>query len=138
MSVTKHPRIVELRGIYDSPDTLFIVMDLLEGGELYDEIIRREVFTEKEASYVLKQLLEALAYLHDKGFVHRDLKLKTCCLFQKILWTSKLPILAFPATSTQALVPTPLVVPHFMLLQTFCWPTIPSDMALKLTCGLSV
>jgi len=83
MSVTKHPRIVELRGIYDSPDTLFIVMDLLEGGELYDEIIRREVFTEKEASYVLKQLLEALAYLHDKGFVHRDLKLENLLLCSK-------------------------------------------------------
>jgi len=80
LSETDHPRIVKLRGLYDSPDTLYIVMDLMEGGELYDEIIRRETFTEKEASYVTKQLLEALVYLHGKGFVHRDLKLENLLL----------------------------------------------------------
>jgi len=78
--MTDHPRIVKLRGIFDSPDTLFIAMDLMEGGELYDEIIRRETFTEKEASYVTSQLLEALVYLHGKGFVHRDLKLENLLL----------------------------------------------------------
>lgn len=83
LSVTDHPRIVKLRGIFDSPDTMYIVMDLMEGGELYDEIIRRETFTEKEASYVLQQLLEALDYLHDKGFVHRDLKLENLLLCSK-------------------------------------------------------
>jgi serine/threonine protein kinase len=83
LSVTDHPRIVKLRGIFDAPETMCIVMDLLEGGELYDEIIRRETFTEKEASYVLKQLLEALDYLHEKGFVHRDLKLENLLLVSK-------------------------------------------------------
>jgi len=80
LSMTDHPRIVKLRGIFDSPDTLYIAMDLMEGGELYDEIIRRETFTEKEASYVTSQLLEALVYLHGKGFVHRDLKLENLLL----------------------------------------------------------
>jgi len=83
LSMTDHPRIVKLRGIFDSPEILFIVMDLMEGGELYDEIIKRETFTEKEASYVTKQLLEALVYLHGKGFVHRDLKLENLLLTSK-------------------------------------------------------
>jgi len=80
---TDHPRIVKLHAVYNSPEILSIVMDLMEGGELYDEIINRETFTEKEAAYVLAQLLEALVYLHAKGFVHRDLKLENLLLVSK-------------------------------------------------------
>jgi len=80
---TDHPRIVKMRGVYNSKDSLFIVMDLMSGGELYDEIINRETFTETEAAYVILQLLEALVYLHAKGFVHRDLKLENLLLVSK-------------------------------------------------------
>eukprot|EP01120_Amphizonella_sp_Union-15-10_P013551 TRINITY_DN6294_c0_g1_i2.p1 TRINITY_DN6294_c0_g1~~TRINITY_DN6294_c0_g1_i2.p1 ORF type:complete len:222 (-),score=37.78 TRINITY_DN6294_c0_g1_i2:15-680(-) len=51
-------------------------MDLMEGGELYDEIVRRKKFTEKDCSTVMKQIFLGLSYLHENNIVHRDLKLE--------------------------------------------------------------
>jgi len=76
----KHPNVVEMKAIFDTEDTLFIVMELMRGGELYEEIVRRKSFTEKDASHIHKQLLSALAYLHERGIVHRDLKLENLLL----------------------------------------------------------
>jgi len=75
-----HPNVVQLIDICDTKDILFIVMELMEGGELYDEIVKRKSFTEKDASFIMKQLLCALTYLHDKNIVHRDLKLENLLL----------------------------------------------------------
>jgi len=78
-----HPHIVPMFAIFDTDETLYIVMELMEGGELYDEIIRRKLFTEADASYIMRQLIEALAYLHEQGIVHRDLKLENLLLVRK-------------------------------------------------------
>eukprot|EP01129_Flabellula_baltica_P011450 TRINITY_DN5016_c0_g1_i1.p2 TRINITY_DN5016_c0_g1~~TRINITY_DN5016_c0_g1_i1.p2 ORF type:complete len:300 (-),score=78.75 TRINITY_DN5016_c0_g1_i1:1055-1930(-) len=77
-----HPNVVSMRAIFDSEDTLFIVMDLMEGGELYEEIVKRKMFTEADASYIMRQIFEALKYLHsqDPVIVHRDLKLENLLL----------------------------------------------------------
>jgi len=83
LSKVDHPNIVRMHAIFDTPEHLFIVMDLMEGGELYEEIIQRSVFSEKEAAIIVKQLLDALVYLHAKGIVHRDLKLENLLLAKK-------------------------------------------------------
>jgi len=76
LQMVDHPNIVKLIDICDTKDTLFIIMELMEGGELYDEIVKRKHFTEKDASFIMYQLFLALEYLHKKGIVHRDLKLE--------------------------------------------------------------
>jgi len=75
-----HPNVVGLRAIFDTEEILFIVMDLMKGGELYEEIVKRKSFSEKDASSIMQQLFSALDYLHAKGIVHRDLKLENLLL----------------------------------------------------------
>jgi len=78
-----HPNIVKLLDICDTKETLFIVMELMEGGELYEEIVKRKSFTEKDAGYIMGQLFSALDYLHKNDIVHRDLKLENLLLTKK-------------------------------------------------------
>ena len=44
------------------------------GGELFDRIVEKGSYTERDASHLIRQVLEAVDYMHDKGIVHRDLK----------------------------------------------------------------
>lgn len=63
-----------MKEIFDSSDKLYIVLELVTGGELFDRIVSKGSYSEKEASELMKQVLDALSYLHAKGIVHRDLK----------------------------------------------------------------
>jgi len=74
MKRLSHPNIVQLYDVYDSAEYLSIVLELVTGGELFDHIVSRGHFSETDASKLIKQLLEALSYLHDNGIAHRDLK----------------------------------------------------------------
>ncbi|XP_065836812.1 calcium/calmodulin-dependent protein kinase type IV-like [Oscarella lobularis] len=69
-----HPHIVKLKEIYETPEELHLVLELVTGGELFDRIIERGFFSEKDAAIVIRELLEALTYLHSLGIVHRDIK----------------------------------------------------------------
>jgi len=90
LSKIDHPNVVRMHAIFDTPDHLFIVMELMEGGELYEEVIQRSTFSEKEAAIIIKQLLDALVYLHARQIVHRDLKLENLLLAKKGELTVKL------------------------------------------------
>ncbi|XP_044798589.2 calcium/calmodulin-dependent protein kinase type 1G isoform X3 [Bubalus bubalis] len=70
----KHENIVTLEDIYESATHYYLVMQLVSGGELFDRILERGVYTEKDASLVIQQVLSAVKYLHENGIVHRDLK----------------------------------------------------------------
>jgi len=50
------------------------VLNRVTGGELFDRIVEKGSYTERDASHLIRQVLEAVDYMHDKGIVHRDLK----------------------------------------------------------------
>ncbi|ETO07632.1 hypothetical protein RFI_29761 [Reticulomyxa filosa] len=79
-----HANIVKLYNVFDSKNKMCLVLDLLEGGELFDRIIEQGHFTEKNAAQCFGQLVEALDYLHQRQIAHRDLKVY-CCLKQTYL-----------------------------------------------------
>ena len=70
-------------GLYESKDHIYIVMEMLKGGELFERIVGRPRFSEFEAAKLLRPLLESVAYLHDLGIVHRDLKPENILLKQE-------------------------------------------------------
>eukprot|EP00794_Sanderia_malayensis_P006097 gene6097-6801_t len=70
----KHENIVELHQIFDNKNAIYLVMEIVTGGELLCQIIERGSYTEKDACILVKQLLQAVVYLHSVGVVHRDLK----------------------------------------------------------------
>lgn len=71
-----HPHICRLSDVYDQGDFLHLVMECIEGGELFDRITEMKQFSERDAADALFQMLMALNYLHGQGIVHRDLKLE--------------------------------------------------------------
>ena len=71
----KHPNVIKIIQLFETEDRLYIVSELLSGGELFDHIAANsEGFTEQTASWLMKGLLQAIAYLHSMQVVHRDVK----------------------------------------------------------------
>ncbi|KAL4800760.1 Calcium/calmodulin-dependent protein kinase [Aspergillus venezuelensis] len=69
-----HPHIVSFVDWFESKDKFYIVTQLATGGELFDRICEYGKFTEKDASQTIRQVLDAVNYLHQRNIVHRDLK----------------------------------------------------------------
>jgi calcium-dependent protein kinase len=69
-----HPNIISIYEIFEDSKNYYIMSELLEGGELFEEITNRGSFSEMDAAKIMKQLLNAVNYLHNKNIVHRDLK----------------------------------------------------------------
>ncbi|KAL7726691.1 hypothetical protein ACLKA6_012770 [Drosophila palustris] len=69
-----HPNIVQLLETYEDKAKVYLVMELVTGGELFDRIVEKGSYTEKDASHLIRQILEAVDYMHEQGVVHRDLK----------------------------------------------------------------
>uniref|UniRef100_A0A674MQ93 Calcium/calmodulin-dependent protein kinase type IV n=1 Tax=Takifugu rubripes TaxID=31033 RepID=A0A674MQ93_TAKRU len=69
-----HPNIIQLKEIFETDTDIALVLELVTGGELFDRIVERGYYSERDAAHVIKQILEAVAYLHENGVVHRDLK----------------------------------------------------------------
>ncbi|XP_039078909.1 calcium/calmodulin-dependent protein kinase type IV isoform X1 [Hyaena hyaena] len=69
-----HPNIIKLKEIFETPTEISLVLELVTGGELFDRIVEKGYYSERDAADAVKQILEAVAYLHENGIVHRDLK----------------------------------------------------------------
>ncbi|XP_015117431.1 calcium/calmodulin-dependent protein kinase type 1 isoform X2 [Diachasma alloeum] len=70
----KHPNIVQLLETFEDKHKVYLIMELVTGGELFDRIVEKGSYTEKDASGLIRQVLEAVDYMHEQGVVHRDLK----------------------------------------------------------------
>jgi calcium-dependent protein kinase len=71
-----HPHIARLINVYQTPESLSLVMECMVGGELFDRVVADKFFLESQAANVTEQMLLAVHYLHCHGIVHRDLKLE--------------------------------------------------------------
>lgn len=65
---------MKLYEIYENKSNIFLVTELCDGCELFEEITQRRLFSENEAAHVSKQILQAIAYCHEMKIAHRDLK----------------------------------------------------------------
>uniref|UniRef100_A0A8C7TP91 non-specific serine/threonine protein kinase n=1 Tax=Oncorhynchus mykiss TaxID=8022 RepID=A0A8C7TP91_ONCMY len=70
----QHPNIITLKDVYDDGRYVYLVMELMRGGELLDRILYQKCFSEREASALLCTITKTVEYLHSQGVVHRDLK----------------------------------------------------------------
>ena len=81
MSKTDHPSIIKLYEIYEDSRYIDLVMEQCLGGTLLDRLLKMmeeedEMFSEKEAAIIFKQIITAISYCHNQGICHRDLKLE--------------------------------------------------------------
>lgn len=70
----KHPNIVSLKDTFEDDSAVHIVMELCEGGELFDRIVARGHYTERAAAVVMRTIMEVVQMCHRHGVMHRDLK----------------------------------------------------------------
>jgi len=71
-----HPHVASLVDVYESDDQLHLVMECMQGGELFDRVVERKRFSEMDAANAIYQMLLAVNYIHLHDIVHRDIKLE--------------------------------------------------------------
>ena len=76
-----HPNIIRLEEVIDCPAMLVLVLELAEGGELFEQMLRKTVLDEATAKFYFQQMSSAIAYLHGRNICHRDLKPENVLLF---------------------------------------------------------
>ncbi|XP_045432298.1 calcium/calmodulin-dependent protein kinase type II subunit alpha isoform X7 [Pipistrellus kuhlii] len=80
----KHPNIVRLHDSISEEGHHYLIFDLVTGGELFEDIVAREYYSEADASHCIQQILEAVLHCHQMGVVHRDLKPENLLLASKL------------------------------------------------------
>ncbi|KAL7559111.1 hypothetical protein ACA910_017522 [Epithemia clementina (nom. ined.)] len=78
-----HPGIIRLFDVFISREKIYIVMELMEGGELFDYVVQKGTLTEEEAARIVRKVTGALVYMHEMNIIHRDLKPENLLLKKK-------------------------------------------------------
>ncbi|XP_032066840.1 caM kinase-like vesicle-associated protein [Thamnophis elegans] len=83
LKMVNHPNILQLIDTFETRKEFYIIQELATGGDVFDWILDQGYYTEKDASNVVRQVLEALAYLHNLHIVHRNLKLENLMYYNQ-------------------------------------------------------
>ena len=78
-----HPNVVQMIEYFSTARHLYIILDLLTGGMLFDRIVQLKHYSESDASLLVRNVLSGLAHIHSKGIIHRDLKPENLLLRNK-------------------------------------------------------
>eukprot|EP01095_Lingulamoeba_sp_RSL-Kostka_P014431 TRINITY_DN62_c0_g1_i1.p1 TRINITY_DN62_c0_g1~~TRINITY_DN62_c0_g1_i1.p1 ORF type:complete len:254 (-),score=109.74 TRINITY_DN62_c0_g1_i1:80-841(-) len=74
MKKVNHPNILKLFEVFEDDEEFFLVMELVDGKELFDKIVEKGQYSEQDAANIVRQIVSAVDYLHANGIAHRDLK----------------------------------------------------------------
>jgi doublecortin-like kinase 1/2 len=83
MYMCHHTNIIRLYEDYETVDEIYLVMELIKGGDLFDHISRYRRFDEHTSALMIRDVAEAMLYLHTKRIVHRDLKPENLLVMQR-------------------------------------------------------
>ena len=74
MKRLEHPNVLKLKEVFENKNEIALVMELINGGELFYKIVEKGNYSEKDAVSIIRQTVEGVQYLHEQGIAHRDLK----------------------------------------------------------------
>ncbi|PNX90789.1 calcium-dependent protein kinase sk5-like protein [Trifolium pratense] len=72
--LSEHPNVVRIHGTYEDSFSVHLVMELCEGGELFDRIVKKGHYSERQAAKLIRTIVEVVEACHSLGVMHRDLK----------------------------------------------------------------
>ncbi|XP_043934874.1 caM kinase-like vesicle-associated protein [Protopterus annectens] len=114
LKMVRHPNILQLVDVYETRKEYFIFMELATGREVFDWILDQGYYSERDTSNVIRQVLEAVAYLHSLKIVHRNLKLENLVYFNR-LKNSKIVISDFHLAKLEnGLIKEPCGTPEYL------------------------
>jgi serine/threonine protein kinase len=93
-----HPNIIRLYDFIETPKTLYVVLELVFGGDLFDRIVAQDGkgFTEEVSRHMFEQMLAAIKYLHSKNIVHRGQSPGSVETEDENLWSLRWTYMSFP------------------------------------------